>query len=230
MNLRCSILVMLVMCFTAVVGSAQPPEDGRGQQKPREGRGGERSESGMSGSGQLSRYMILDRNKDETFTRDEYEGSRFRPMFERADANGDKTVTKAELTAFLGTAASPGGDGRGEGERRERGMSSPRGPMPRPGTILPEFLMNDLQLNEEQRAAIAKLQQTVDAELKRILTADQHQKLAQPAAGMRGRGGEGSEGGQRRQEVPKGEGGGGRGRRPEGERPAAGPVEGAGAQ
>lgn len=228
MNLRSVTLVLLSTCLTSVAGLAQPPENVRGQQKPREGRGGERSESGLSGSGQLSRYMILDRNKDDLFTLDEYEGSRFRPMFERADVNGDKTITKAELTAFLSTAASSGGDGRVEEERRERGMSGPRGPMSRPGTILPEFMMNDLQLSEEQRAAIARLQQSVDAELKKILTAEQHQKIAQPTAGMRGRGGEGTEGGQRRQEGQKGEGGGGRGRRPEGERPASESVERAG--
>jgi hypothetical protein len=56
--------------------------------------------------------------------------------------------------------------------------------MMRPGTILPDFLMDDLQFNEEQRTALAKLQATVDAELADILTEEQQQMLKE--IGQRG--------------------------------------------
>jgi hypothetical protein len=95
----------------------------------------------------------------------------------------------------------------------------------KPGTVLPEFLVEVLKLDEAQKVSLAKLQATVDAELAKILTSAQQEQLKQmpPRGGPMG--GPGREGG-RPEGVGRGPGrpesgrpeGGGRGPgRPEGE-------------
>jgi len=49
-----------------------------------------------------SRMMAFDKNKDGKLTRDEITDSRMERMFDRADANEDRLVTREELVA-LGT-------------------------------------------------------------------------------------------------------------------------------
>ena len=63
----------------------------------------------------------------------------------------------------------------------------------RPGIVLPEFLIEQLQATEEQRQALAKLQATVDAELAKILAKEQLEQLKQMGPGQprEGRGPEG---------------------------------------
>lgn len=80
----------------------------------------------------------------------------------------------------------PGPDGFGPGGR---GM----GPMMRPGMIMPEFMQQQLTLSAEQKDQIAKLQETVDAEMAKILTPEQLEQFKQPMMGRRG--GPGFEGG-----------------------------------
>lgn len=98
-----------------------------------------------------------------------------------------------------GEFGGPGGRG-GEMGRGGRG----RGPMMQPGRVVPEFMMQQLNLSEEQRNQIAKLQETVDAELAKILTAEQLQQFKQP---MGFRSGPGGEGGPGFQGGPGGQGG-----------------------
>lgn len=78
--------------------------------------------------------------------------------------------------------AGPGGAQGGGGQGQGRGM----GFMMRPGIILPEPLIDQIQATPEQRAAIAKLQATVDAELAKILTPVQLQALQQMGRGPQG--------------------------------------------
>jgi hypothetical protein len=77
-----------------------------------------------------------------------------------------------------GSGVGQGGGGQGQG----RGM----GFMMRPGIILPEPLIDQFQATAEQRAALAKLQATVDAELAKILTPVQLQALQQIGQGPQG--------------------------------------------
>lgn len=174
-----------------------------------EGRGRGQGPGGQEGGGPMQRIMNLDKNGDGQLTEDELEGTRMKAIFERADKDKDGVVTKDELTAMMGQrgqrgpdAGGPGAGGQGRGPGAQGAGRGPgaRGMM-RPGTILPEFLQNQLNLTEEQKEELAALQKRVDAQLKKILTEEQQEQLETMAQGpRRGRG----EGG------PQAEGEGGR--------------------
>jgi hypothetical protein len=76
----------------------------------------------------------------------------------------------------------PGGGGPGEGGFGNRpqlggpGGMRPGGPL-RPGTVLPDFVAQSLNLSNEQQQKLSKLQATVDRELKNILTPAQQRQL-----------------------------------------------------
>jgi hypothetical protein len=62
----------------------------------------------------VARMMSFDKNKDGKLTRDEVPDLRLQSLFDRADANKDGVVTKAELTVlFTREASSFQGGGRG---------------------------------------------------------------------------------------------------------------------
>jgi hypothetical protein len=75
-----------------------------------------------------------------------------------------------------------GGDGKGKG--------FPGGPggfmAPRPGTVLPPFVVEQLKLTEAQKKKLAALQKEVDASLKLILTEEQQKQLETIRAGRPG--------------------------------------------
>lgn len=83
--------------------------------------------------------------------------------------------------AGFGGPGGPGFDGPGNFGGRGRGMR-------RPGEILPPFLQDQLQLSEAQRSEIATLQSEVDARLKKILSEEQLQRMAQPPGPPQGAG------------------------------------------
>ena len=203
-----SLSLVVLLTLTATL-SAQPPQPDRGREP---------------GDDPVSRLMALDKNKDGKLSPEEYADSRLKPLLEKADANKDQIVSREEITELAqreglgqegpggreggpgfgpGREGGPGGPGRegGPGFGRGRGM---RGGMMRPGMILPEFMVQELKLSDEQRSSLAKLQATVDAELAKILNQEQQAMLKQF-------------GGEPRRE---GEGRPGEGRRPEGDRPA----------
>ncbi|MCC9642822.1 EF-hand domain-containing protein [Rhodopirellula sp. JC740] len=68
-----------------------------------------------------------------------------------------------------------GPQNRGPKHREPRAAGGP----PAAGQVLPEFVQDRMDLNEEQRDALRKLQATVDSELKEILTEDQLQSMTQ---------------------------------------------------
>ena len=82
--------------------------------------------------------MAFDKNGDGKLTKSEVTDERLHRLFDRADADKDGSVTKAELTALEAKESGsfrggPGGFGPPGG---------PGGPMmapPRPGEILPRF-------------------------------------------------------------------------------------------
>lgn len=216
---------------TALLSSsvnAQGP-GGRGGRGPGGGEGVNVQES-------VERLMNFDKNKDGKLTSDELSDTRLASLLERADANKDKAVTREELTQLLTRESQgrqggeegrgPGGEGRGRefgggrggdfGGGRGGEFGRGRGPMMRPGQIMPEFMLEQLQPSEEQRNLLAKLQAHVDAELAKILTASQRETLQQMSQGPRGERApaEGPEGGP---EFRRGPGGEGRGDRPRAE-------------
>ncbi len=89
-----------------------------------------------------------------------------------------------------GGLAGPGGRGPGGREfgGREfggrdfggRDFGGPMGPPPKPGTVLPPFLTDSLNLNEQQREQLTALQNLVDEKLAEILTAEQRRQLEHP--------------------------------------------------
>ncbi|MFO0940935.1 MAG: hypothetical protein U0930_09215 [Pirellulales bacterium] len=200
--MRYKLLTLAALVALQTFAAAQPPGGGGGRG---EGRGpGPGGQGGPGCDDPIARLMALDKNNDGRLTEDEYTDSRLKPLIERADADKNKIVTREELTAQMqrevpNQGGGPGGQGFGggafgEGRGGRGGMRG--GMMMRPGTILPEFMVQELQLNDEQKAKLAKLQATVDAELAKILTEGQQQQMKQ--FGERGREGFGGrEGGGR---------------------------------
>jgi len=145
-----------------------------------------------SADGLVNRMMAFDKNGDGKLTKSEVTDERLLRLFDRADADKDGTVTKAELTALEAREAArlPGGPG-GFGP-----PAGPGGPMmgpPRPGEILPSFLRRALDLTAEQKSLLDELQKDVDSRLAKILTDSQKKTLDQMR--RRGPGGPGGPGG-----------------------------------
>lgn len=164
----------------------------------------------------IARIMTFDKNKDGKLTRAEVTDERLGSLFDRADADKDGVVTKAELKALFSQEGSrfrggepgrpPGGfgpGGPGGPGRPGFGPGGPDGPggrrfggPPRPGQILPGFLQDALNLTDQQKKDIEQLQKEVDSRLGRILTAEQKKQLSQfRGRGLGGPGGPGGPGG-----------------------------------
>jgi hypothetical protein len=148
--------------------------------------------------GVVARMMAFDENKDGKLTKDEVTDARLQRLFERADADHDGTVTRAELTALAarepagrGGFGGPGGGGPGGfGPPPGGGPGGPggfRGGPPRPGEVLPAMMRDRLELTPQQSQQVDALQKDVDARLEKILTADQKAQLKQMS--QRGPGG-----------------------------------------
>jgi EF hand len=150
--------------------------------------------------GLVARMMAFDKNGDGKLTKSEVTDERLHRLFDRADADKDGTVTKAELTALEAreSARFRGGPG---GFGPPGGPGGPGGPMmapPRPGEILPSFLRRALDLTPEQKAQLDELQKDVDSRLAKILTDAQKKTLDQMRRrGPGGPGGFGPPGGRR---------------------------------
>ena len=118
-----------------------------------------------------------------------------RPIFDRADADKDGTVTKDELTALA--AQQPAGGGR---------MGGPGGPggrmggSPKPGDVLSPMFRQMLNLTPAQQKEVDALQKDVDAKMAKILNSEQQAQLKEMRD--RGPGRPGGPGGRR----PGGEG------------------------
>lgn len=152
--------------------------------------------------------MAFDKDGDGKLTRSEVTDERLRRLFDRADADKDGSVTKAELTALAAKEKAsfrggPGGFGPPGG-----GPGGPGGPVmapPRPGEILPPFLQRALDLTPEQKVQLDELQKDVDARLAKILTDAQKKTLDQMR--RRGPGGPGGFGPPGRRRPGPGPGG-----------------------
>ena len=128
--------------------------------------------------GMTDRMMAFDKNHDGKLTRDEITDERLLALFERADANHDGVVTREELDALYAKEGGPQGRGPGGGPGGRAGSRGGFGP-PQAGQVMPPFMMDRLNLSDEQRAKLQALQKQVDAQLDSILTAEQRQQMKQ---------------------------------------------------
>ena len=203
-RLFCTLTVCLLPCLAI----AQPP----GPPGPRGGQ-----DRGPNPS-PLQKLMQYDQDGDGVLTRSELSDRRLQALFARADSDKDDRLTQAEIEAVVGSARNGGrgrgGRGREFGERPGFEGGPPpgrpqfgRGPgrefpgpgsfqPPRPGTILPDHLIEMMGLTTEQRQQLKELQEKVDARLAKILTDEQLEQFRRgpergrgPGPGMRqGRG------------------------------------------
>jgi len=143
------------------------------------------AQSGKKGSGKsetvdefVAKLMAFNKAKDGKLTKAELTDARLHALFERADANKDGVVTRAELEALFQREKLAGG---GFGEKGKDGFGDKKGfkgiAPPQPGTILSPFVQDALNLTEAQRQKLAELQKDVDAKLDKILTPEQKTQL-----------------------------------------------------
>ena len=171
----------------------------------------------VTAGGAAARLMKFDADKDGKLTRAEVTDDRLQRLFDRVDANKDGVVTKAELSSLTtedsadrprgpgGFGGPPGGPG-GFG-----GPGGPgRGPMGRPGEVLPGMLRQRLKVTGDQARKLDELQKDVDAQLAKILTSEQAAELKdlqeRGPGGPPGRGGPPGGGGRRGRGGPPGDG------------------------
>jgi len=124
--------------------------------------------------------MKFDKNNDGKLTKAEVTDQRLRRLFDRADADKDGIVTKAELTTLASQFQDREADGP-PGFGPPGGFPPPGGGMmggpPRPGEILPAGLRRNLKLTTEQTKQVDDLQKDVDAKIEKILNDDQKKQL-----------------------------------------------------
>ncbi|PQO41989.1 hypothetical protein [Blastopirellula marina] len=135
----------------------------------------------------LAKLKPFDANGDGAITIEEATDDRLKPLFERADEDGDGVATFDEITALLEREST----GQSNGSRRGRPPAAPPmgpppgGPRPmgppeiRIGQVLPPFLADRLELTGDQKEKLEELQEMVDQRLKTILTQDQISQLQQ---------------------------------------------------
>lgn len=157
------------LLLAASLSTAQPPDGG--------GKGGkgfgkkDKGGKGMKGgdpAAAVGRLLAFDADKDGKVSKDELTDDRLKRLFDRADADKDGFVTKAEAGRLFADEPPAGGP--------PGGFPGGFGP-PRPGTVLPPFLRDELKLTDAQKAKLDALQQEVDNRLADILTADQKKRL-----------------------------------------------------
>jgi Spy/CpxP family protein refolding chaperone len=81
----------------------------------------------------------------------------------------------AGVLAMPLSATQPGNPPGGFPGKPPGGFGPP--PFPQPGEILPEFLQDQLKLNAEQKKKLGELQKDVEANLAKLLTAEQKKSL-----------------------------------------------------
>ena len=202
--MRQNFLIALAVCLCAFVASAEQPAD--------------KAAAPVSADAEalVKKMMAFDKDGKGHLTRDDITDERLKGIFDRADANKDGVVTKAEISAFAAQETSSGeagGGGPRGGGPPDGGPpgSGPRGGGPggdgppgggrgggrgQPGQIMPAFIQDALKLTDDQKKQLADLQKEVDGKVEGLLTDDQKTQLkAMRARGPGGQGGQGGQGG-----------------------------------
>lgn len=200
-------LVMLSLLMVGVAFTTVNAQDGeRGPRGPREGgpregerREGDRGQREFNPEQMIERLMnALDKDKDGKITKEEAGEGRGAAMVQRADADKDGVTTKEELKkAFSRGPGDRPGPPRGEGDRPEmrRGEGGRPGPGrdgerrdgDRPGPrpegmnagmlMMPGFMMERLELSEEQRRDVRALHEEMQKKFMSILNEEQRETL-----------------------------------------------------
>src|SRR5437879_5087298 len=153
-----------ILALAATASAAQP-----GGKKDKGGK-----DAGETVDEFVAKLMAFNKAKDGKLTKEELTDPRLHALFDRADANKDGVVTRAELEAlFQRERLEGGGPGGGKGPDG-KGFKGKGG---QPGQILPPFVQDALNLTDDQRKKVADLQKEVDAKLEKILTAEQRTQL-----------------------------------------------------
>lgn len=147
----------------------------------------------------VSRLMAFNKAKDGKLTKNDLIDPRLHDLFDRADADKNGVVTRAELEKLYASEKLEGGgfgdkkgkDGFGGDKKGKDGFGKgkdggffPKGGPPQPGQILQPFQQDALKLTEDQRAKLADLQKDVDSKLDQILTAEQKTQLREMSKGF----------------------------------------------
>tara|TARA_R110002073_G_scaffold333393_2_gene520883 strand:- start:3927 stop:4478 length:552 start_codon:yes stop_codon:yes gene_type:complete len=115
-------------------------------------------------------------------------------IFDQADANRDGCLSKQELYLAMQSQQANNQRGRGGpppqndafggpagGEmNRQHPAGEHSGPPPRPGQVLPDFIVESLNLTDRQTRQLTALQSDVNKRLAGILTDEQEQQLQTP--------------------------------------------------
>ena len=187
------ILAFAVTATLFTLATAQPPT----------GKGGEPAKD-YSDSSIVTKMMAFNKKKDGKLTKDEVTDPRLHRLFDLADTNKDGVVTREELMALaakLDAEFGPGGPGKGgpkgkggfdgpdkkgskdkgpggfDDDKKGPKDKGPKGPPPRPGQILPDFIRDMLELTAAQNKQLDELQREVNERLGKILNDDQKAKL-----------------------------------------------------
>lgn len=165
MNSMRVLLIFGFLILCNLIGLAQPQRRGPGQETRQ-----------IPTTDQfLSRLLIYDSNGDGSLSIDELSDRRLLPLFKRADRDENHIVTKEEWTALYEKEAATL---RGELESfPDFGPPGPFAGPPRPGQIFPPFLVEALDLSNDQIARLDELQKDVNQRLEKILTEAQKKQL-----------------------------------------------------
>ncbi len=115
-------------------------------------------------------------------------------IFDQADANRDGCLSKQELYVAMQSQQANNQRGRGGPPPQNDGFGGPAGgemnrhhpagehtgPPPRPGQVLPDFIVESLNLTDRQTRQLTALQDDVTKRLAGILTDEQEQQLQNP--------------------------------------------------
>lgn len=182
-------LALLVMLLPTVAEGQNARQPGR---RGPQNQSGATANQGPASQGTSDRRVTaavrqllqMDENRDGVLTKEEVTDTRLHDMLNEADRNQDGQVNSSELNNYF--SAQLGLRSNTEsGMRQGPGSGPPMGPggMARPGTILPDFLAEQLQLSDRQAEELKQLQAEVDKRLQEILTEDQWKQLAAPPNG-----------------------------------------------
>src|SRR5438552_366000 len=126
-TLTCMIFAFACLMAAAFAAAQRPGDD--------------REPSREAGPDLVARMMEFDKDKDGKLTKTEVTDARLHRLFDRADANKDQVVTKAELVALeTSEQAKNLGGGRGLMGRPGGGPGGFMMGFPRPGEILPPMV------------------------------------------------------------------------------------------
>ncbi|WP_372719995.1 EF-hand domain-containing protein [Novipirellula sp.] len=115
-------------------------------------------------------------------------------IFDQADANRDGCLSKQELYLAMQTMQANNQRGRGGPPPQNNAYGAPAGremdrqppagehagPPPSPGQVLPDFIVESLELTDRQTRQLNALQSDVTKRLAGILTDEQEAKLQTP--------------------------------------------------